>query len=81
MLENFQVDGTVPITVSQVHTMMSDMQERLVAAILDQGERQRAALQEVSHSLVPIQSPPLQFLTYTWGGGIHTVPESFRFPK
>lgn len=81
MLENFQVDGTVPITVSQVQTMMSDMQERLVAAILDQGEQQRAALQEVSTSLAPAGLPSLQFLTYTWGGGIHSVPESFRFPK
>ena len=81
MLENFQVDGTVPITASQVHTMMSDMQERLVSAILEQGERHRAALQVVQSTITPAVAPSLDFISYTWGEGFHTVTYIKVFPS
>ena len=82
LLENFQVGGVVPITVSQVTSMISTLEERLVAAIIQQGAQQRTALEQVHTSLQPaISSNPPVFITYTWGEGLHTVPESFRFPK
>jgi hypothetical protein len=82
MLENFQVDGAVPITVSQVTSMMSEMQQRLVYAIVEQGARQHTALVQVQSSLQPAAPPThTDFTTYTWGEGLHTVPEFFRFPK
>lgn len=81
LLENFQVEGKLPITVAQVQTMTAEMQERLVTAILEQGARQHAALEVVQSSLLPNTSSNSDFLTYVWGEGIHPVPQSFRFPK
>lgn len=81
LLENFRVDGTVPITASQVQTMMADLQERLLLAIVEQGTRQRAALDAALPPAISATPPQLEFITYSWGERMHCVPQSFRFPK
>ena len=76
MLENFRVDGTVPITMTQVEGMMQAMQATVLAAIAEQGAQQQSAIAAVASS--DSQQP---FRSWTWGGRIHPVPDTFRYPR
>ena len=48
MLENFCIDGTLPITLAQVEDMMQNMQTSLLAAIAEQGLRLQTAIASVT---------------------------------
>jgi hypothetical protein len=84
MLENFQINGTVPITHAQVVTMMTDLQATILQALqstrntsldtsLTNNNLERRAL--VGDGVIE------GYNTWSWGGRIHFVPQDFRFPR
>ena len=79
MLNNFRIDGTIPITITQVESMMQAMQASLLAAIAEQTVRQQTAIAAVSstHST----ASTLQVQSFHWSGRFHPVPNTFRFPR
>lgn len=81
MLENFRIDGTVPITVPQVQSMMAELQATLMIAIAEQGERNRAVL--IQNNAAAASTPPSTtgFVPFHWNDMFHVVPSTFRFPK
>ena len=84
MLQNFQIDGVVPITHAQVESMMAGMKEVVLSAIRAQSDTLMAALQRVANvSADTAMSGALTqgVRSWTWGGRIHPVPETFHFPK
>ena len=81
MLENFRVDGTVPITMPQVQSMMAELQATIMTAIAEQGASNRAVLlQTVAATAV---APPTNtgFVPFHWNEMYHAVPITFRFPR
>jgi len=81
VLENFRVDGTVPITATQVHELMQSVQASVLAAITEQGARHQAALAAVRTEAAPVPVSGQSFQPWSWGGRFHPVPEDFRFPQ
>jgi hypothetical protein len=82
MLENFAINGAIPITRDQVSELLSGLQANLI----QQMERHAATWQARAASVVdpaPISGTNAQVLysTWCWGGGIHLVPEGWRFPR
>lgn len=86
MLQNFNINGTVPITHLQVVEMMEKLQSSIEATI------QSALLQnQISNSAAAVPTntsrtrleteTPSSYSTFTWNSRIHPVPENFRFPK
>jgi len=77
MLDNFQVNGAVPITFNQVQGMINDLKNTLTTALSTAVTNQHNS--NASNHLT--HSSDVQFATWTWKGRFHPVPEGFRFPK
>lgn len=79
LLENFQIDGVVPINISDIERIIIERDRRLFAR-LDE-------IQDIaSNPANAIQrgAPEVQvrnFITFHWGGRMRMVPENFEFPK
>jgi hypothetical protein len=82
MLDNFAINGTVPITHAQVVDMLNEMKMSLLGAITEQGSLNRQLLQASAtvHSSSSDGSTA-QFDTWTWLERIHPVPQDFQFPR
>lgn len=87
MLQNFTVDGTVPITHVQVVDMMADLKVSIETSLVSAIRRDRENNQAVSASpphVEPSEShsgSQSTYLTWSWGGRFHPVPQNFRFPR
>ncbi len=90
MLDNFRIDGIVPLTPSQIHSMFSDMEARFVATITAHNEILQQSWSR--HSTSDVRSGTRTasgdnsandglYATFQWGGRFHPVPEDFSFPK
>jgi hypothetical protein len=84
LLENFSINGAMPITYTQVQDMMSAIEQR--SQVREQ--RMLDAIQSHYGMQVNNQSdaqtnnaPNVIVHTWSWGGRFHPVPEDFRFPK
>jgi hypothetical protein len=87
MLQNFQVDGIVPITHVQVVDMMTDLKRSLEMSFVTAIRRDRETNPTVSNDAHAIERPigngesQHTFRSWTWKGRLHPVPQDFRFPK
>ena len=87
MLENFQIEGTVPITRHEMQDMMKssidDLKSTIEASLLTLANRDRdaatptAAVVEERGGLPPLAS---NYTLWSWKGKLHPVPENFAFP-
>jgi integrase len=84
MLENFQIEGTVPIT-------RHEMQEMMRSSIDDLKRTIENSLQTIASRSIPtalIANAPIAgnendvtfYASFKWGGDHHPVPEHFEFP-
>lgn len=73
ILENFQVNGAVQLTVSQVETMLGPIRDALL-------ENNRLAREQHNQSTVA-EANHSNNGNWTWNGQLHPVPKDFRFPK
>lgn len=86
MLQNFNINGTVPITHLQVVEMMeklqSSIQTTIQSALLQNQISNSAAVVPTNTSRTRLETEtPSSYITFTWNSRIHPVPENFRFPK
>eukprot|EP00602_Paraphysomonas_sp_CaronLab_P013122 CAMPEP_0185042226 /NCGR_PEP_ID=MMETSP1103-20130426/42225_1 /TAXON_ID=36769 /ORGANISM="Paraphysomonas bandaiensis, Strain Caron Lab Isolate" /LENGTH=523 /DNA_ID=CAMNT_0027582255 /DNA_START=1070 /DNA_END=2638 /DNA_ORIENTATION=+ len=78
LLNNFEINGAIPLTTSFIGDAISKLRVELVND-LGGGHRGREAPFQSSEASRQ-QGPDIDGMTYPWGGGIHPVPEGFRFP-
>ena len=88
MLENFQIDGTVPITRHEMHEMMKTSIDDLKNTI--ETSLRTLSVRDNSASSVPVIAGVtdeidrvrgiVSYTSWTWNGLIHPVPENFEFP-
>jgi hypothetical protein len=86
VLKHCSVNGAVPISADQVTTMMTNMQVQLLVNIRKEMQTFAVAAGlsvqsdhcEMQNRSTSEQQSNFQF--WTWGGALHVVPESFRFP-
>lgn len=87
MLQNFHVDGAIPITHVQVVDMLAGLKSSLETAFVSAIRRDRE-----THPAVPVISAAVDVIAghastsgnhhrWSWKGRFHPVPEDFRFPK
>jgi hypothetical protein len=86
MLQNFNINGTVPITHLQVVEMMEKLQSSIEttiqSALLQNQTSNSAAAVPTNTSRTGLETEtPSSYSTFTWNSRIHPVPENFRFPK
>lgn len=81
MLDNFRIDGVIPITGAQVTTMIDDLKATLLQALHEQGVHQQAQMMAVQGGSTAGNAVSTTVETWTWRGKLHCVPESFRFPR
>lgn len=86
MLQNFQVNGTIPITHLQVVEMMAGLQSSIqssIQAVFAQSQAGPSATVVVSPRGTGrgSQVKNASYTTWTWNSRIHPVPQNFRFPK
>ena len=87
MLENFQIDGTVPITRHEMQDMMKasidDLKCTIETSMRSMSSRDNDASVPVSAGMTVSNnqvSDIANYTSWTWGGQIHPVPEGFNFP-
>jgi hypothetical protein len=87
MLQNFAVDGTVPITHVQVVDMLTDLKLSLETSFTSAISLERASNPTASVTAHASQSnsgdvnSQSQYQTWPWKERFHPVPQDFRFPK
>ena len=85
MLQNFNINGTVPITHLQVVEMMeklqSSIQTTIQAALIQNQSIATSAQVPTDMSSTGSETEIPSYRTWTWGSKIHPIPEGFRFPK
>lgn len=85
MLQNFNINGTVPITHLQVVEMVEKLQSSIqttIQSVLLQNQNNLTNIAmpaDTSRTVLETTSSP--YVTWTWGSRIHSIPESFRFPR
>jgi hypothetical protein len=81
VLDNFQVDGSIPITHGQINDMVINLRNELLTAIDGRGHNN-----DPNPNPNPNPNPALGgiivegFRVWTWGGRLHPCPENFEFP-
>jgi hypothetical protein len=83
MLQNFNINGTVPITHLQVVEMMEKLQSSIqttIQAALIQNQS-IATTEPTDMSSTGSETEIPSYRTWTWGSKIHPIPKGFRFPK
>lgn len=81
MLENFQINGALPITHSQIVSMMNDFKISIVDAIRSDTSIRADGTVNNSINNHIITNNNDNYATWTWGGKIHPVPDNFQFPR
>lgn len=87
MLQNFHVDGTIPITHVQVVDMLTDLKSSLETSFVSAIRRDREL-----YPAAPVTSTAVDTIgghasatgnhrTWSWKGRFHPVAQDFRFPK
>lgn len=83
LLENFRIDGTVPLTAAEVDGMISGLKDDLLQAIRLERTEVLAAVgfgQKETNTLLATDANRI-YSQFTWGERIHPIPESFQFPR
>jgi len=77
LMENFQINGVVPLNISDIERIIIERDRRLFARL---DEIQHIASNPVDGIQVGA-SQVRSFITFHWGGRMRMVPENFEFPK
>jgi len=82
MLENFQINGVLPITHGQVVSMISNLEQTILNAVQQQSQilaqQQQQQLTAQTFNNIDANSG---YRTWTWNGRFHPVPQDFNFPS
>jgi hypothetical protein len=70
--EDFTIEGAVPLTRHDMEEMIQSLRRDVIAINSFHVEQQQ--------SIIAVQTNEPDFLTFTWNGRLHPVPEGFRFP-
>ncbi len=92
ILDNFRVEGVIPMTHSEIEVVVSNIVERshqrLLTAVSDMigsrsgGSQSAIAGQETATTGQSSLSRALAgYATFEWGGKAHPVPEGYQFPR
>lgn len=91
MLDNFRIDGVVPLTPGQIHSMFSDLESRFIATVTAQHEAMQQNWHRHAAMIGAVVDPggvldiganaTGGYASFHWGGRFHPVPAGFRFPK
>jgi hypothetical protein len=82
MLHNFQVNGALPITHSQVVDMISNLERTILSAMQSQ-LASISNLPQQQHQSTVTQSRDtsnIEYRTWSWKNRFHFVPQDFNFP-
>lgn len=78
LLENFNIEGALPITRDQIEGMIVNMSDAIVI-------RLQGALglppNNNDNNNIPGEEIIIDFMTYNWGGHLQMVPEGWRLPE
>ena len=86
MLENFQIEGTVPITRHEMQDMMKssidDLKRTIETSLLSITHRGQdaAVLTPAGVNIREAQPDATNYTIWNWKGRLHPVPENFEFP-
>lgn len=80
LLENFQINGAVPITHSDVKSMIDDLKKSLLEAFGENNSR-RILNEPDNQANINPENSSVSYRSFTWAERIHPVPDDFRFPK
>lgn len=85
MLDNFQVEGTVPITRQEMEDMMrstiGDLKTSIETSLQEITLRsQVATAPSITGALANGVQDNIHYATWQWGGRFHPVPQDFEFP-
>ena len=81
MLENFQVNGVLPISHSQVVSMISNLEQTILNAMQQQGQLFIQQQQQLSAQASNAHEAAEGCRTWSWKGRFHPVPQDFKFPS
>lgn len=87
ILENFQIDGTVPITRHEMHEMMKtsidDLKSTIESSLRNLPQREKdtstPSISGMTDSVNRIRDIA-SYTSWSWNGHIHPVPENYEFP-
>jgi hypothetical protein len=74
--ENFNIDGIAPITIAQLKLTMKENNDLILQQMKANSPANSTILLEVNDIIAEGNYP-----TWTWGGRIHYVPQTFKFPS
>jgi len=82
MVENFQINGVLPITHGQVVTMISNLEQTILNAM----QQQSQMIVQQQHQQLTVQVANSSeansgYRTWSWNGRFHPVPQDFNFPS
>lgn len=84
MLENFQVEGTVPITRHEMQEMMrssiGELQKTIENSLNSIASRSIPTATYVNAPIAGHVNNVAHYTTWNWKGRLHPVPEDFEFP-
>ena len=81
MLENFQINGVLPITHSQVVSMISNLENTILNAMQQQNQVLIQQQQQSSAQSNDNNNTHDGFRMWSWKGRFHPVPQDFKFPS
>lgn len=87
MLENFQIEGTVPITRHEMQDMMKSSIDDLkrtietsLQSLATRGEEDAPGRTAGAQGRSAIANEAIDYTLWNWKGKFHPVPEGFEFP-
>jgi len=80
MLSKFSVNGAIPLTMADMVKLMADSMSQLREdiRISSQLNTSRSSSSSLNAAVDPSVDP--RFITWTWGGQFHMVPEGWKLP-
>ena len=87
MLENFQIEGTVPITRHEMQDMMKSSIDDLkrtfetsLNCLANRGQGVAEVATPGAQARPPVANEINNYTLWNWNGRLHPVPEGFEFP-
>ena len=84
LLENFQIEGIVPITRHEMQEMMrlsiDDLKKTIENSLISIALRNSSTANVVNASMPDQVHDLTHYTTWNWNGRLHPVPENFEFP-
>lgn len=81
LLENFRVEGVVPITQTQIAQMLSDLKVTILSAMRQENQVPPTTLAHVTTVGEVVSDDVTGYTVWNWKSKFHPVPEDFIFPR